>query len=167
MIRLAQPVVDRRVIPGLYALAILFSIDVVRQTFDGLPLIGQTLLVLEAAAATLMIGWYLIIGHLRRTLMQNQGLIRLQALRMTAILGLFILTAGLLAGVLGYMRLARLLVSEILGGGALALAFYAFYRVATEWWHLPFVFGRCDCCRWSGTIATCWNSGPIECWSGW
>ena len=131
MIRLAQPVVDHRVIPGLYALAILFSIDIVRQTFDGLPLIGQTLLVLQAAAGTLMIGWYLTIGHLRRATMQDQGLIRLQALWMVAILVLFILAAGLLAGVLGYMRLARLLVSEILGGGALALAFYAFYRVAT------------------------------------
>ncbi len=30
MIRLAQPAVDHRVIPGLYALAILFSIDIVR-----------------------------------------------------------------------------------------------------------------------------------------
>jgi len=131
IIRLALPVVDRRVIPGLYALAILFIIDIVRRTFEVLPLIGQVLLLLEAAAGSLIIGWYLTIGHLRRATLQDQGLIRLQALRMTAILGLFILAAALLAGVVGYMRLARLLVSEILGGGTLALGFYAFYRVAT------------------------------------
>ena len=131
LIRLAQPAVDRRVIPALYALGILFSIDIVRRTFDGLPLIGQTLLVLETAAGALMIGWYLTIGHLRRAAMQNQGLIRLQVLRMAAFVVMFILTAGLLAGVFGYMRLARLLASEVLGGGALALTIYVCYRVAT------------------------------------
>ena len=87
---------------------------------------------------------------------------------MLAIFILFMLATGLLAaGVLGYMRLGRLLVSEILGGGALALAFYAFYRWQSEWWHSPFASGRCDFCRWSNTIAACWNSAPIECWSGW
>ena len=53
-----------------------------------------------------MIGWYLTIGHSSRAAMQDQGLTRLQVLRMVAILGLFILAVGLLVGVLGYMRLA-------------------------------------------------------------
>jgi potassium-dependent mechanosensitive channel len=131
MIYLARPVIDRRALPGLYALAILFTVDVVRRTFEGLPLMGQVVLLLETAAGILMIGWFLTRGQLRRTPTAEKGLSQFQVLRTAAFLVLFVLVAGLAAGVLGYMRLAGLLASQILGGGAMALAFCAYFQVVT------------------------------------
>jgi potassium-dependent mechanosensitive channel len=131
MIRLARPMIDRRMNPGLYGLAILFTVDVVRRTFDGLPFIGQAVLLLETAAGILMIGWFLTFGHLRRTSAPVKGFSQLQVFRIAAFLVVLILATGLAAGVLGYMRLAGLLASQILGGGAMALAFCAYFRVVT------------------------------------
>ena len=44
MIRLVRPVVDARLAPGLYAVAALYALDVVRQNLGGAPLIEQVLL---------------------------------------------------------------------------------------------------------------------------
>jgi potassium-dependent mechanosensitive channel len=131
MIRLAQPVIDRRVHPGLYALAILFTIDVVRRTFEGLPLVGQGALLLETAAGILTMGWLLTRGQLRRAREMAKGLSQFHVLRVAVFLVLFALAAAFLTGVVGYMRLAGLLASEILGGSALALAFCACFQLAT------------------------------------
>ena len=54
---------------------------------------------------------------------------RLRALRPAASVVLFVLGLGLVAGVLGYMHGARLLVSCVLIGGALALALFASVKI--------------------------------------
>ncbi len=130
MIVLAQPVIDRRTHPGLYALAILFTVDVGRRTFEGLPLIGQALLLLETAAGILTMGWFLTRGHLRRTQGAGNGLSQFQVLRLASLLVLLSLAAGFGAALFGYSRLASLMASQILGGCALALAFCAYFQVA-------------------------------------
>ena len=121
MIRLTRPVVDPLLVPGLYALGVLFALDTVRQAFGGIPLIEQALLLLETLAGMAVLGWSLAFGNLRRSSASTTGSARSGALRVGADLIFLALAAGLVAGVLGYLRLARLLVSTVLGGGVLAL----------------------------------------------
>jgi potassium efflux system protein len=126
IIRLMRPTVDRQVVPGLYALALLFAVDTVRHVFAGAPFVEQTIIVVESLAGMAALGWSLGFGTLRRSQAQAMGPARLRIFRIVASLAFLALAGGLLAGVLGYMRLARLLISGIVIGGALALIFSAF-----------------------------------------
>jgi len=130
MIRLVRPVVDPRIVPGLYALGVLYALDAVREVFSGAPLVEQAILLLETLAGMAVLGWALAGRDLRRpSSSQATGMAWLSALRAGAGLILLVLSAGLVASALGYMRLARLLVSGILGGGVMALALSASVQV--------------------------------------
>jgi potassium efflux system protein len=122
IIRLMKPAVDPRVVPELYALALLFAVDTVRHALAAAPIIEQTIRVLESLAGMAVLGWSLTFGSLRQSDAQATGLARPGALRGSFGLVLLAFAAGLGAGVLGYVRLAQLLVSGVLVGGALALA---------------------------------------------
>lgn len=130
VIRVTRPTVDPRVAWGPYTIAVLFLLDAIRQTYAG-TLLGpeQALLGLEMLAGMAVLAYSLALGHLQRTSAHAWVTERLRALRVGAVLLLFILTAGLVAGLLGHMRLARLLASGLLGSGALALTLYASLRV--------------------------------------
>jgi small-conductance mechanosensitive channel len=130
MIRLVQPVAGARVVRRLYAVALLFAIDIVRVAHDGVRLIEQVLLVVETAAGVLLIVRALTIGDLRRARRAVEEMTRLKLLRITAVLVLLALLAALATATCGYMRVARLLAAEIFAGSALALASYAFLQVA-------------------------------------
>ncbi len=121
MIRLTRPVVAPLLIPGLYALGVLYVLDAVRQALGGIPLLEQALLLVETLAGMAVLGWSLAFGSLRRSSASVTGSARSGVLRVGAAVILVALAAGLVAGVLGYLRLARLLVSTVLGGGVLAL----------------------------------------------
>jgi small-conductance mechanosensitive channel len=125
IIRLMKPAVDQRLVFGLYALAVLFTLDMVRHALAGAILLDQVMVVLEALAAMAVLGWSLSYGNLRGSLTEATGPARLRALRLASSLALVILSVGLVAGILGYMRGARLLVSCVLLGGALALTLFA------------------------------------------
>jgi potassium-dependent mechanosensitive channel len=129
IIRLMKPAVDPRMVPELYALALLFAVDTVRHAFAGAPVIEQAIIVLESLAGMAVLGWSLAFGSLRQSDAQATGLARPGALRGSLGLILLALAAGLVAGVLGYVRLVRLLVSGVLVGGALALAASAFVQI--------------------------------------
>ena len=131
MIHLIRAGVDPRIVPGLYALATLFAINTVRQTLDGAPLVGQAILVLEMLAGTLLVGWSLVLGDLRAGLTSAKESARLKALRIGAVFILLTFAVALAAGALGFMGLGRLLASQILAGGAMALVFYSYFLVAT------------------------------------
>ncbi len=73
---------------------------------------------------------------------------------------MLILGVGLVAGALGYMRLARLLASGVLGSGALALTLYASVRCWSAWRRSPSAYGPCGSSRWSSTIGTSWSAAP-------
>jgi small-conductance mechanosensitive channel len=122
MIRLTRPMVNPLLVPGLYALGVLYVLDAVRQAFGGTPLIEQLILLLEALGGLTVLGGLLAFGKRRRFSAATTGLARSGALRVGADLIFLALVAGLVAGVLGYLRLARLLLSGILRGGVLALA---------------------------------------------
>ena len=131
MIRLIRPIVDPKVIPGLYALWVLFVLDTFRRVSAGTFLEGQSVLVLEAFVGMVVLSWSLFRGHLGRTARNLAGTGRDHALRAAAVLILLILGAAFVAGILGYLRLARILASEIVAGGTLALGLAVFVRIFT------------------------------------
>jgi potassium-dependent mechanosensitive channel len=129
MIRLTGPLIDPWLIPSLFILWALFALDAIRQAFAGAPLIGQAILVFEALGGVGVLGWSLLFGNLRRVAARASGRDRTGALRLVAGLALFILACALIAGAFGYLRLSRILTSEIIAGGIMALALFASVRV--------------------------------------
>ena len=121
MIRLMRQAFDHRAVFGLYALWLLFALDTVRHAFADAALFDQSMVVLEALLGIAVLTWSLSYGSLQQSFTQATGFTHLRTLRLVASLVLAILGAGLLAGALGYMREARLLVSGVLFGGAQAL----------------------------------------------
>ncbi|MGH7795063.1 MAG: mechanosensitive ion channel domain-containing protein [Candidatus Binatia bacterium] len=126
-IRVSLPTVDASLAPGIYALGVLFAVDMVRQAFAGAQLIGQVILIVETLAGILVVIW------LRRHHQQIVGTKNLSssqiALRLSGFLVVLVLFFALAAGSAGYMRLARLLSPGILVGAVLALIAYAYLRV--------------------------------------
>ena len=131
MIRLVRPVINPRLVPAVFAAAILYAVDLVRQTFGGAPLVEQALLILESLAAIVVLGWLLHSGRLRYDSGQAQDGLRPQWLPLLAKVLMFSLTTGCLAAVVGLTRLARLITPAALSGGVLALSLYAYVRVAS------------------------------------
>jgi len=130
-IRLTAPVVDPRVVPGLFMLAALFTYDTVRRVLVGGLVFERPLLALEMLAAILALGYALRSGTLRRPRARAGESERLISLRSGACLALLLCAASLVAVVLGYLRLARLLASGVLGSAYLALLLAAGIRVVT------------------------------------
>lgn len=129
MIRLAKPMVAAWMISGLYALCLLYTLDMVRLTFVGAVLLEQSLLLLEALAGMTILGWSLIYGILKTPFARADSLTRFHTLRKGAIITLVLLGVGFLAGTLGYLILARLLVSTVFSAGAFALAAFIFIKI--------------------------------------
>jgi small-conductance mechanosensitive channel len=125
VIRLTRRIVDPRLVPGLYILLVLFALDTLRQAFAGPPLLEQGVLVIEVLGGLAVLAYALTIGGLRRPAANTGDSERLRLIRVGGGLVLVILTVALVAGALGYMRLARLLASGVLGGGAMGLTLYA------------------------------------------
>lgn len=128
-IRLTRQGVDRRLAPELYMLWILFAADILRRTLGGAPVVEQALLVLEMLVGLAVLRFALTRGRLRLPAESSTETGRLPAWRISLALIMLALAVALVAGALGYMRLARLLASGILGSGALALILYAGRRV--------------------------------------
>lgn len=114
------------VVPVIYALAILFATDTVRRAITGEPPMGQGILMLEAIAGVVVLGWLWVYGARRAA----QGFGQTSNVRrLFAALIFFVLTIGLVASAFGYMRLARLTIPSVFVGGALALELYASVQV--------------------------------------
>jgi small-conductance mechanosensitive channel len=128
VIRLLGPALDSRLVVPVYAVAVLFTVDSLRQTIGGVPVLEQAILALEMIAGMAVLGHSLTVGALGRGPAAEETE-RLRALRVGARFVLFALAAGLVAGTLGYMRLARLVASGVFSGGALALTLSACVQV--------------------------------------
>ena len=129
MIRLTKPVVHPLIVPGLYVMAGLFTLNTVREAFAGAPLIEQGVILIEIVTAIAALGWMLTLGNRAGADGRGKSLARLPGYRLGATLALLMLAVGLVAGTLGYLRMARLLTSVIIGGSVLALALFAYARV--------------------------------------
>src|SRR6185503_7166842 len=120
---LARPKISDPVAFVLYACCLLFAVDTLRQTFAGIQVIGQAILIAETLAAIIVL--YSIRRHYRQIIAvraESSGQIIFKAGRFLLII---VLLVGLLAAVAGYMRLARLLTPGIFAGVVLALVFFA------------------------------------------
>jgi len=127
MLRLVRPKISASIAFVLYACCFLFALDTLRQTFAGIQVIGQAILVGETLAAIIVL--YSIRRHYRQIIAaraESSGLMVLKAGRFLLII---VLLVALLAAVAGYTRLARLLTPGILAGGILGLAAFASLRV--------------------------------------
>jgi potassium efflux system protein len=129
LIRLTKPVVNPLVVTGLYSLAALFTLNTLREAFAGTPLIEQAVLLVEILAGMAALRGTFAHGKLRRSQEKAKTLKKLSGIRSVAGLVFLIFAVSLVAGALGYMRLARLLTSIVFGGGVLALALFAYARV--------------------------------------
>jgi potassium-dependent mechanosensitive channel len=131
LIRLVAPAVDRSTLPEVYALWVLFAIDLIRQTVTGGPMSGQGILVFETLMGMAVLTWSLTRGRIRQSVVRENSSSRTELFRTAAVLILLTLAAGVVAGVIGYLGLARLLTSEVIAGGTLGLTLYAGVRVVT------------------------------------
>jgi len=129
VIRLVRRMVDPRVPPIIYAVVILYMVDLLRRALGGVPLVEQALLFLESAAVAAALGWLLHRDRLRHIPGQVPPILRTRfgpALLKLLLAGLFV---GGLTAVLGFTRLARMVTPAILNGAALALILLAALRV--------------------------------------
>ena len=130
MIRLVRPMIDPRLAPGLYAVAGLYALDVVRQAISGgAPLLEQVLLSLESLSAMALAAWLLQSERLRRPPAPAATAGRTRVLRGFIKFVMICLAVGWVAGAAGYIRLARLITPGTLSASALALQLYAVIRV--------------------------------------
>jgi potassium-dependent mechanosensitive channel len=131
VLRLTRPAFDARLVPLVYTLAILFMLDTVRQTFGGVGKIEQAILAVEMLTGIAVLGYSLTRGELRQRAGEASETEQLRGFRAGAILVILVFTTALVAGAVGYMRLARLLGAGMLGSAALAVSLFAVVRVAT------------------------------------
>ena len=127
MLRLARPMISAAVAFALYMCCFLFAVDALRQTFAGIQVIGQAILVAETLAAIIVL--YSMRRHYREIIAARADSSGLIDLKLARFLLNIVLLVGLLAAVAGYTRLARLLTPGIFVGGVLALIFFASLRV--------------------------------------
>ena len=66
VLRLTRPAFDPRLVPSVYALAILFMLDTVRQTFGGVGAIEQVVLAVEMLTGIAVLAYSLTWGELRQ-----------------------------------------------------------------------------------------------------
>lgn len=127
MLRVVQPVVSPSIAALSSAVCVVFAIDMVRQAYAGVQLIGQAVLVVETLAAMLVLFW--MRQHYRQIIAERAESSRAVVLRTARSIVLFVLVISFFAGVAGYLRLARLLTPGILIGGVLALAAFSYLQV--------------------------------------
>ena len=124
----------RRLVTGrerwmLYGLAGLFLLDRVRDLATSLSLLERGLFCLEMLTAVTILGWYLRSGQAHaHAAASGMALASLAPPMLKLALGA--LVAALLAGVVGYMSLARLLGEGVLGSAFLGLVLTVARRLA-------------------------------------
>jgi small-conductance mechanosensitive channel len=141
MLRLLPPMMRASVAFVIHMCCLLFAVDILRQAFSGIRLIGMAIVVGESLAAIIVL--YLARHHYRQMIAERAESSRLIVLKLGRSLLIIALIVALLAGVLGYARLARLLTPGILVGGVLGLMAVATLRV------------------WSGVITLAFRVWPL------
>ena len=126
MVLLLRPVVSPRLVPVLYVLAVLFALDTLRHAFGGVPpLIGQSIILMQS-----LVGGAVLVQLLNRGRDQEGGWEIGILGRLLIGLILAVLTAGLVASLLGYLRIARLTAPAVLVGASDALLLSVAVEVA-------------------------------------
>ncbi|MGZ9155612.1 MAG: hypothetical protein ACXW6J_20195, partial [Candidatus Binatia bacterium] len=127
ILRVARPMLSVSVASVSYTFCFLLAVDILRQAFSGIRLVGLAIIVAETLAA--IIALFGIRRHFNQIIAEraeSSGLILLKAGRF---LLMIVLLVALAAGAAGYARLARLLTPGILVGAVLVILTFAMVRV--------------------------------------
>jgi small-conductance mechanosensitive channel len=130
IVRLVRSVADRRALPELYTLWVLFALDAFRQELSGGLYSGQLLLVLETLTGAAVLLRTLVRKNFRLSSPQIESSLWKSVRPGIVILAFITLGAGFVAGALGYLSLARILASEVIAGGTMAVGLYTFVLIA-------------------------------------
>lgn len=133
LLRILDRLVDRPILPGLYALGAFFVIDQVRALFASISLLDQLLLLFEMLTAMAVLAWMLHSGRIQR-LRTSMSPRAVTVLERAARLVIGVLAFALLAGALGFMQLAGVIAGTVLGAGYAAMLLYAVQRIAQGVW---------------------------------
>ena len=128
-VRVMRPLVDPPLVPGLYVLGGFFLTDLLRSYAAVIPLLEQLIFLIEMLAGIAALAWWLVSQRLRPPRAGDTVSRAYSALEIAAPLVLLAFVGAFVAGAAGYMSLALLLGSSVLGSGYLALVFYAGVRV--------------------------------------
>jgi small-conductance mechanosensitive channel len=128
-LRVMQLLVEPPLVPGLYVFGAFFLTDLVRTYTSVVPLLEQLIFLFEMLAGTAALAWWLVSKRPRASRVGKTVLQTNPALRIGVRLVLLAFAGAFVAGAAGYMSLALLLGSGVLGSGFLALVFYAGVRV--------------------------------------
>jgi potassium efflux system protein len=129
IVRLVQPAMSPRKMPGIIVLAVLYALDIFRGVFGGTEVVEQVVLVLEGVTGIALLGWLLASRNLREAYPQETGAGRGHIIEALGKFVTIYLVVGLVCAALGYMRLGRIITSGTISASALALALYASVRV--------------------------------------
>ena len=128
-LRVMHLLVDPPLVPWLYVFGAFFLTDLVRSYTSVVPLLEQLIFLFEMLAGVVVLAWWIVSRRPRPRRAEEPVSGTSAALRIGACLVLLAFAAAFLAGATGYMSLALLLGSGVLGSGYLALVFYAGVRV--------------------------------------
>ncbi|HEY8516530.1 MAG TPA: mechanosensitive ion channel domain-containing protein [Candidatus Binatia bacterium] len=126
--RIVRALIDQRLVPAVWAFAIFFLLDRVRDLVASVPPIEHAILLAELAAGIAVVGW-MIRSHRFDDVDDDHAPSTLQRmLRYAAWLVVLLLAVALASGLLGYMRLAHVLGAGVLTSVYLAAALFACAR---------------------------------------
>jgi len=131
VIPLIRLTADPRLVPEIYALGVLFLVDSMREAAAGVALLEQAILVLQTVTGIVVLAWSRTFGALRRIPVRLDDAGRLASYRTVARLLVAVFCFALVAGAVGYLRLARLLTSATIASGGLVVMLYASVHVLT------------------------------------
>jgi small-conductance mechanosensitive channel len=129
IIRLMKPVIDRKIFLVLNVLGFLFALDMVRHAFSSAIFFNQIMLLLEALAGVGVLGWLLMQRNFQPSFIRATGMNRYEVYRAGIIFVMILFTAGLVAGILGYLLAAHFFISTVIIGSALALELFVIIKV--------------------------------------
>jgi small-conductance mechanosensitive channel len=129
VLRVVLPVLTPSVAALSYAVCLIFAVDMLRQAYAGVQLVGQTILLIETLAAIIVL--FRMRPHYRQIIAERAESSRVVVLKAARSVFLIVLMISFAAGCAGYLRLARLLTPGTLVGGVLALGLVASFQVFT------------------------------------
>jgi small-conductance mechanosensitive channel len=130
MIRVTLPLIPRTLATALHGLGCLFAVDTIRQSFIGTPLAEQIILVGVSLGAIVLVVWSRVADHVGCVTWRHRKIEELPAFRFLVAGVTLLLAIAALAGIFGYVRLARLITPGLLALSTLAFGFYATYKLA-------------------------------------
>jgi potassium-dependent mechanosensitive channel len=133
LLRVLDGLVDPPLLPGLFALGVFFIFDQLRSVLAAQPSIEELLLLFEILAGITVLAWMLRSGRIRRLRAARSARL-IAVLERGAQLVLVLLALALLAGLLGFMQLARVVAGAVFGSGYAAMLLFAVQRFAQGMW---------------------------------